>query len=108
MEKKPEDNRQRAVIRSEAPSFHFLTYSILGFFGLTVFSGIFLAVHYIPTMSQAFSSVGRLNEEVPFGWMARRLHAVGGSLLLVLAIVPSLKGFLHRRLQGASPDGLGP
>ena len=93
MEKKPQDNRQRAVIRSEAPSFHFLTYSIFGLLGLTVFSGIFLAVHYIPTMNQAFSSVERLNEEVPFGWMARRLHAVGGSLLLILLLFHLLRVF---------------
>jgi quinol-cytochrome oxidoreductase complex cytochrome b subunit len=93
METKPQDNRQGAVIRSEAPSFHFLTYSILGFWGLTVFSGIFLAVYYIPTLSQAFSSVGRLNEEVPFGWMARRLHAAGGSLLLVLLLFHLLRVF---------------
>jgi quinol-cytochrome oxidoreductase complex cytochrome b subunit len=93
MEKKPQDNRQGEVIRSEVPSFHFLTYSILGFWALTVLSGIFLAVHYIPTLSQAFSSVGRLNEEVPFGWMARRLHAAGGSLLLVLLLFHLLRVF---------------
>ena len=70
-----------------------MTYSVWGLFGLTVFSGIFLAVHYIPAFSQAFSSVVRLNEEVPFGWMARRLHAAGGSLLLLLFLFHLLRVF---------------
>ena len=80
-------------MKEEVPSFHFMAYSIWGLFGLTVFSGIFLAVHYVPTFSQAFSSVGRLNEEVPFGWVARRLHAAGGSLLLLLLLFHLLRVF---------------
>jgi ubiquinol-cytochrome c reductase cytochrome b subunit len=78
---------------AEAPSFDFLAYSVWGLFGLMVFSGVFLAVHYIPVFGQAFSSVERLNGEVPFGWMVRRIHGAGGSLLLLLFTIHLLRVF---------------
>lgn len=93
MEKGSQNKVNGTRTREEVPSFDFMTHSIRGLFGLTVFSGIFLAVHYIPAFSQAFSSVVRLNEEVPFGWMARRLHAAGGSLLLILFLFHLLRVF---------------
>jgi ubiquinol-cytochrome c reductase cytochrome b subunit len=83
----------RTMTRRKAPSFNPLTYSLWGVFALTIFSGIFLMVHYVPTFVQAFSSVERLNEEVSFGWMVRRLHAVGGNFLLLLILIHLLRVF---------------
>jgi ubiquinol-cytochrome c reductase cytochrome b subunit len=74
-------------------SFGFLTYSLWGLFALTLFSGIFLVVHYVPAFSQAFSSLQRVNDQVPFGWMVRRVHATGGSFLLLLFLLHLLRVF---------------
>ena len=74
-------------------SFSTLTYALWGIFALTLFSGIFLLVYYVPTFAQAFSSVERLNEQIPFGWMLRRMHAVGGTLLLLLFLFYLLRVF---------------
>jgi ubiquinol-cytochrome c reductase cytochrome b subunit len=74
-------------------SFDFLTYSLWGGFALTLFSGIFLLVHYVPTFAQAFSSLQRVNEQIPFGWMVRRIHAVGGGFLLLLFLFHLLRVF---------------
>ncbi len=41
--------------------------ALWGVFALTLTSGIFLMVYYLPHFGQAFSSVDRLNEQVPFG-----------------------------------------
>ncbi len=79
--------------RSVASSFHFLTYSLWVMLALTALSGVFLAVYYVPNFSQAFSSLQRVEEEVPFGWMFRRLHAAGGSLLLLLLVIHLLRVF---------------
>ncbi len=79
--------------KKEPPSFGFLAHSVWGLFGLMVFSGVFLSVHYIPAFGQAFSSVERLNGEVPFGWMVRRMHGAGGSLLLLLLMIHLLRVF---------------
>jgi len=68
-------------------SFPFFTPAIWGTLFLTVFSGIFMAVYYVPSLAQAFSSVERLNDQVPFGWMIRRLHGAGGNFLLILLFV---------------------
>jgi ubiquinol-cytochrome c reductase cytochrome b subunit len=87
------DDIRQAFIRAEAPCFDLLAYSVWGLFALIVFSGAFLSVHYIPAFSQAFSSVERLNEEVPFGWIVRRLHGAGGSLLLFLFLIHCLRVF---------------
>ena len=74
-------------------SFGFLTYSLWGLFALTLFSGIFLLVHYVPTFAQAFSSLQRVNEQVPFGWLVRRVHGAGGSFLLLLLLFHLLRVF---------------
>ena len=92
-EQKTQDNIREAAIKAKPPSFDLLTFSVWGLFTLGVFSGVFLAVHYVPTFSQAFPSVERLNEEVPFGWMVRRFHAVGGNLLLFLFLIHLLREF---------------
>jgi len=93
MEKALQDNIKETGRRAEALPFHSLTYSLWGLFGLSIFSGLFLAIYYVPSFGQAFSSVERLNEEVPFGWMIRRLHGVGGNLLLLLFFTHLLRVF---------------
>jgi ubiquinol-cytochrome c reductase cytochrome b subunit len=93
MEKETQNEIRQIRTKREAPSLDFLAYPIWGLFALIVFSGVFLAVHYVPTFNQAFSSVERLDGEVPFGWMIRRLHGAGGSLLLMLFLLHLLKTF---------------
>ncbi len=80
-------------MKPEKFSFDFLTCSICGVLALTFISGIFLTVYYIPALAQAFSSLQRVDEEVPFGWMIRRLHAAGGSFLLLLLALHLLRVF---------------
>jgi len=74
-------------------SFSILTHALWGMFALTLFSGIFLLVYYVPTFSQAFSSVQRVNEQIPFGWMIRRVHGAGGTFLLLLFLLHLLRVF---------------
>jgi len=75
------------------PDSYFFVYALWGTFALTVFSGIFMAVYYIPTFAQAFSSVERLEEQVPFGWLTRRVHGVGGNFFLILMLLYLLRVF---------------
>jgi ubiquinol-cytochrome c reductase cytochrome b subunit len=79
-------------IRMRADS-DFFPYALWGTFALTFFSGIFMAVYYIPTFGQAFSSVERLEEQVPFGWLIRRAHGVGGNFFLILMLLYLLRLF---------------
>jgi ubiquinol-cytochrome c reductase cytochrome b subunit len=79
------------VTESEKHERDLLFYSLLGILTLTFFSGLFLAVYYIPTFTQAFSSVERLNEEIPFGWFVRRIHGTGATFSLMLVIASLLR-----------------
>ena len=81
----------------ETAKINLLLYPLLGIFSLTLFSGLFLAVYYIPTFSQAFSSVEDLNGQVPFGWLIRQLHGTGGSFFLILILI----SILHILFTGA-------
>ena len=81
------------MAKPEKFSFDFLTCSICGVLALTFLSGIFLTVYCIPAFAQAFSSLQRVDEEVPFCWMLRRLHAAGGSFLLLLLVLYLLRVF---------------
>lgn len=69
-------------------------YPLLGILALTLLSGLFLAIYYIPTFTQAFPSVERLNEEIPFGWFVRRIHATGATFFLVVMLLGLLR-FLY-------------
>nr|ACZ67525.1 cytochrome b [Coloceras sp. SLC-2005]AEM23836.1 cytochrome b [Coloceras sp. SLC-2011] len=42
-------------------------------------SGIFLSFHYSPSVEEAFLSVVMIEDDVPFGWMFRSVHANGAS-----------------------------
>jgi len=74
-------------------SFGFFAYCLWGLFALTLFSGIFLLVYYVPTFAQAFSSLQRVNDQIPFGWLVRRVHGTGGSFLLLLFLLHLLRVF---------------
>jgi quinol-cytochrome oxidoreductase complex cytochrome b subunit len=82
---------QENVTESEKHERDLFFYPLLGIFTLTFFSGLFLAVYYIPTFTQAFSSVERLNEQIPFGWFLRRIHGTGATFSLMLLIASLLR-----------------
>jgi ubiquinol-cytochrome c reductase cytochrome b subunit len=75
----------------KTPRTIFFLYPLFLIFALTFFSGLFLAVYYIPTFTQAFPSLERLNGQVPFGWFIQRLHGAGGSFFLVLLFISLLQ-----------------
>jgi ubiquinol-cytochrome c reductase cytochrome b subunit len=87
------------------PNAYFFTPALWGTFALTLFSGIFMMVYYIPTFTQAFSAVERLNGQVPFGWMIRRLHGVGGNFLLILMLLHLLNVFYRGEYKIGSSGG---
>ncbi|MGC8811865.1 MAG: cytochrome b N-terminal domain-containing protein, partial [bacterium] len=59
-------------------------YLICPILAICLGSGIFLLVYYGPTFGQAFASVLLLEEQIPFGWLMRRLHGVSAGFLILL------------------------
>jgi ubiquinol-cytochrome c reductase cytochrome b subunit len=80
-------------------------FALWGIFAMTLSSGIFLAVYYIPTLAQAFSSVERLEGQVPFGWLIRRVHSVGGNFFLILIFLYLLRDFYRGEYKIGSRAG---
>nr|AIC09045.1 cytochrome b [Astrochelys radiata]AIC09064.1 cytochrome b [Geochelone elegans] len=50
---------------------------------LQITTGIFLAMHYSPNISLAFSSVAHITRDVQYGWLIRNMHANGASLFFM-------------------------
>uniref|UniRef100_UPI0030DF0C9D cytochrome b n=1 Tax=Pilargis verrucosa TaxID=1818081 RepID=UPI0030DF0C9D len=46
---------------------------------IQIMTGLFLAMHYIPHIDLAFSSVAHIARDVNYGWLLRNLHANGAS-----------------------------
>nr|YP_001974695.1 cytochrome b [Cuora mouhotii]ABG22138.1 cytochrome b [Cuora mouhotii] len=50
---------------------------------LQIITGIFLAMHYSPDISMAFSSVAHITRDVQYGWLIRNTHANGASIFFM-------------------------
>nr|AFA33974.1 cytochrome b [Cyclemys fusca]AFR24953.1 cytochrome b [Cyclemys fusca] len=50
---------------------------------LQIITGIFLAMHYSPNISLAFSSVAHITRDVQYGWLIRNMHANGASMFFM-------------------------
>lgn len=88
-----------------ARSVHFSTTFFLGFFAvfflvLEGVTGILLMVYYVPSVDGAYASIIRLLTEVPFGWLLRDLHRLGGELMLVVTILHMMRILLVGSYRG--------
>nr|QHV35728.1 cytochrome b [Hyperoodon ampullatus] len=58
--------------------------SLLGLCLITqILTGLFLAMHYTPDTTTAFSSIAHICRDVNYGWVIRYLHANGASVFFI-------------------------
>nr|AAR00678.1 cytochrome b [Badis blosyrus] len=50
---------------------------------IQILTGLFLAMHYTPDTSAAFSSVAHICRDVNYGWLIRNMHANGASFFFM-------------------------
>ncbi len=62
-------------------------------FGIQLLTGVLLAFYYRPTMDEAYPSVLRIMQEIPFGGFVRGLHAWTANAMIAMAILHMLKVF---------------
>ncbi len=60
---------------------------LLTLFGLQFLTGILLLVHYVPDSNEAFKSVTRIMNDIPFGWLIRYLHVVGSNMIVIAMLL---------------------
>lgn len=64
--------------------------TLLVLFSLQFVTGIFLLVYYVPNTEQAFASVQRIMNDIPYGWLVRFLHATGANVVILLLFLHML------------------
>ena len=63
--------------------------------GLQILTGVVLAMHYIPSATEAFNSVEHIRRDVNYGWLLRNLHAVGASMFFLAVYVHLFRGLYY-------------
>lgn len=63
---------------------------LLTLFAVQFITGILLLIYYIPETEEAFQSVQRIMNDVPFGWLIRYLHAVGANIIVLTLLLHML------------------
>ncbi|HEX5999412.1 MAG TPA: cytochrome b N-terminal domain-containing protein [Hyphomicrobiaceae bacterium] len=72
------------------------TGGLLSFFlGLQILTGIVLAMHFIPSAADAFSSVEAIRRDVNYGWLIRNIHMVGASFFFLAAYIHIARGLYY-------------
>nr|YP_007183087.1 cytochrome b [Plecturocebus donacophilus]ACP19602.1 CYTB [Plecturocebus donacophilus] len=70
--------------------------SLLGICLITqIATGLFLAMHYTPDTSTAFSSVAHITRDVNYGWIIRYLHANGASMFFICLFLHIGRGLYY-------------
>jgi ubiquinol-cytochrome c reductase cytochrome b subunit len=63
--------------------------------GNQLISGVFLAMHYVPTGLHAFMSVEHIMRDVNFGWLLRYMHANGSSMFFLCVYIHMARGLYY-------------
>jgi ubiquinol-cytochrome c reductase cytochrome b/c1 subunit len=58
-------------------------------------TGVVLAMHYVPSASEAFSSVDDIMRNVNYGWLIRYLHSNGASLFFFAGYIHMFRGLYY-------------
>nr|ALJ53355.1 cytochrome b [Loris tardigradus tardigradus] len=62
---------------------------------IQIMTGLFLAMHYTPDTTTAFSSVTHICRDVNYGWMIRYLHANGASMFFMCLFIHIGRGIYY-------------
>lgn len=57
---------------------------LLAMLAIQFISGILLVIYYIPDVKEAFASVTYITNDVPFGWLVRRVHAMAANIFIAV------------------------
>nr|ACB77928.1 cytochrome b [Ovis orientalis laristanica] len=62
---------------------------------LQILTGLFLAMHYTPDTTTAFSSVTHICRDVNYGWIIRYMHANGASMFFICLFMHVGRGLYY-------------
>jgi ubiquinol-cytochrome c reductase cytochrome b subunit len=76
---------------------YFWNFGVLAGFALMlqIVTGIILAMHYVPSGTQAFQSVEHIMRNVNQGWLLRYAHANGASFFFIVTYIHTFRGLYY-------------
>ncbi len=78
-----QDNLTKYLLPRNVNVWYTLGAVLMTLFALQFATGILLLVYYVPNAQEAFQSVQKIMNEVPYGWLIRYLHAVGSNVIVI-------------------------
>jgi ubiquinol-cytochrome c reductase cytochrome b subunit len=85
---------EHPVPRKAASWWYVFGSGALAIFLLQLVTGIMLALIYVPSASEAWSSLQVLNNDVTLGWFIRALHGWGSNFMVALVLLHMVQVFL--------------
>jgi len=76
---------------------YFWNFGILAmvFLAVQIITGLFLAMHYVPSIELAFLSVEHIMRDVHYGWLFRYMHANGASFFFIVVYAHMFRGIYY-------------
>jgi ubiquinol-cytochrome c reductase cytochrome b subunit len=85
---------QHPVPRKTASWFYVFGSAALTVFLLQVVTGILLALIYVPSAGEAWSSLQALNHNIALGWFIRAMHGWGSNFMIAIVLIHMVQVFL--------------
>src|SRR5271154_2191915 len=88
------ETAQHPVPRETASWFYVFGSAAFVVFILQIVTGIMLALIYVPSAGEAWSSLQTLNHNVSLGWYIRALHGWGSDFMVAIVLIHMVQVFL--------------
>ena len=85
---------EHPVPRNTASWFYVFGSAALTVFILQLVTGILLALIYVPSAGEAWSSLQALNHQVALGWFIRAMHGWGSNFMVAVVLIHMVQVFL--------------
>src|SRR5438128_10815410 len=85
---------EHPVPRNTASWWYVFGSAALTVFLLQLVTGILLALIYVPSASEAWSSLQSLNHDVTLGWFIRAMHGWGSNFMVAIVLIHMVQVFL--------------
>src|SRR5260221_820986 len=85
---------EHPVPRNKASWFYVFGSAALTVFLLQLVTGILLALVYVPSAGEAWSSLQALNHDITLGWFIRAMHGWGSNFMVAIVLIHMAQAFL--------------
>jgi ubiquinol-cytochrome c reductase cytochrome b subunit len=85
---------EHPIPRSTASWWYVFGSAALTVFLLQVVTGILLALIYVPSAGEAWSSLQALNHQIALGWFIRAMHGWGSNFMVAIVVIHMAQVFL--------------